>query len=269
MSEARFTTIKQIIQHAIGEQDMDARMVAKLVPIAVRGWNTIYREATSEIKTEVLSFLNSNIRVIDYPYDYDYYTKIGVTVQTVGGTKKIMTLSRDKYMYRPTNEDIAEANCDCDSTGVLSEDLLAVQSGGIPFGYYSIFRNSWRGGQFVGELYGLGGGESSAGSYQTDDINGRFIFSNDIPTTSHIILEYKRVGTIDGANTRMPLIATEAMIAWVQWKMLNMRNSGIGERREAQRRYEEEVYKLYEQQQSMTGYEVLDELYAAAGFIHN
>ena len=51
----RYTTIEEIIQHAIGEEDLDARSAAKLVPIAVRGWNTIYREATSEIKTEILT----------------------------------------------------------------------------------------------------------------------------------------------------------------------------------------------------------------------
>ena len=48
-----------------------------------------------------------------------------------------------------------------------------------------------------------------------------------------------------------------------------MRNSGIGERKFAQIRYEEEVYKLYEQQVSLTGSEILDELYQGAGFIHN
>ena len=105
MSNVRYTTIEEIIQHAIGEEDLDARSAAKLVPIAVRGWNTIYREATSEIKTEILTFPNPNIRIIDYPYDYDYYTKIGVTVTMGGGTKKIMTLSRDQYMYKPTNAD--------------------------------------------------------------------------------------------------------------------------------------------------------------------
>ena len=268
MSNVRYTTIEEIIQHAIGEEDLDARSAAKLVPIAVRGWNTIYREATSEIKTEILTFPNPNIRIIDYPYDYDYYTKIGVTVTMGGGTKKIMTLSRDQYMYKPTNADIVTANCTCDST-TTAEDLAAIRAGSMPFPYYSVFQNAFRGGQFVGELFGAGGGESSAGSYITDDINGRFVFSSDIPTSESIVLEYKRVATTDMANTRIPLYATEAMIAWVKWKMLNMRNSGIGERKFAQIRYEEEVYKLYEQQVSLTGSEILDELYQGAGFIHN
>lgn len=265
----RYTTIEEIIQHVIGEVEMDSRIAARLVPIAVRGWNTIFREAVKETKTVVLPFVNPNIRVIDYPFDYDYYTKIGVTIDTLGGTKKIMTLSLNQYMYKPTNEDIAQANCTCESSGVLSTDLATIQNDQVPFGYYSIFQNAWRGGQYVGELYGLGGGESAAGCFVPDDLNSRFVFSNDVPIQSYIVLEYKVVGTINGANTRIPLIATEAMIAWVKWKMLHNRNSGIGERREAQMRYEEEVYKYYEQQQSLTASEILDELYEGAGFVHN
>ena len=263
----RYTTIEQIIQHAIGEEDLDARYMAKLVPIAVRGWNTIYREADNEIKTVILTFDNPNIRVIDYPYDYDYYTKIGMTVQC-GCTKKILTLSRDQYMYRPSNSDIAAANCDAEC-GTLAEDCDNIQNGLTPYSYYSVFQNAWRGGQFVGELYGMGGGESGIGSYINDDMNSRFVFSSNVPTTSQIVLEYKRVGTTEMANTRIPLIATESMIAWVKWKMLNRHNSSIGERKEAQIRFEEEIYKYYEQQESMTASEILDELYQGAGFIHN
>ena len=37
MSNVRYTTIEEIIQHAIGEEDLDARSAAKLVRIAVRG----------------------------------------------------------------------------------------------------------------------------------------------------------------------------------------------------------------------------------------
>lgn len=266
---SRYTTIEEIIQHALGEEELDARYAARLVPIAVRGWNTIFREATTETKTIILTFDNPNVPVIDYPYDYDYYTKIGVVVHGVNGTKKIMTLSLNQYLYSPTPADMVAAQCTCDEAETTAENLQAIQNGENPFSYYVVFSNAWRGGQFVGELYGLGGGTSSAGSFKPDDANGRFIFSNDIPTHTEIVMEYKRIATTEMSNTRIPIWATEAMVSWVKWKMLNRHNSSIGERKEAQIRYEEEVYKLYEQQVSLTKSEILDELYESAGFIHN
>lgn len=264
---SRYTTIEEIIQHVIGEEGLDARSAGRLVPMAVRGWNTINREATNDVITRILEFDNPNIRVIDYPYDYDYYTKMGVIVTGPAGTKKVMTLSLNRYMYKPTDKDIADAQCTCES-GTFQEDLQNISFGALPYNYFTVFQNSWRGGQYVGELFGIGGGESAAGSFTPDDANARFVFSSDIPTTGKIVLEYKQVATTAGANTRIPIFATEAMISWVKWKMLNRMNSGIGERAEAQRRYEEEVYKLYEQQESLTKSEILDELYEQQAFIN-
>lgn len=266
---SRYTTLQEIIEDALGEEALDARYAARLIPIAVRGWNTLFREALTETKTVILTFDNPNIRIIDYPYDYDYYTKIGVVVTTGTGTKKIMTLSLNQYMYKPTDADIAQANCTCETAETMSENLAAMQGGEIPFTYYTIFSNAWRGGQYVGELYGMGGGESSAGSFVPDDANARFVFSSHLPLDCEIVMEYKRFATTDMANTRIPLYAREAMIAWVKWRMLNRVNSSIGERREAQIRYEEEAYKLYEQQVSLTKSEIYDRLYEAAPFINN
>ena len=265
---SRYTTIEDIIQHVIGEEALDARSAGRLVPMAVRGWNVINREATNDVITRILEFDNANVRVIDYPFDYDYYTKLGIIVTAQNGTKKVMTLSLNRYMYKPTDGDITQAQCTC-ANGTLQEDMQNISFGAMPYNYFTVFQNSWRGGQYVGELFGIGGGESAAGSFTPDDQNARFVFSNDIPTTAKIVLEYKQVATANGSNTRIPIFATEAMIAWVKWKMLNRMNSGIGERREAQLRYEEEVYKLYEQQESLTKSEILDELYESQAYINN
>jgi len=130
---------------------------------------------------EVFYAKPDNLGFVNLPNDYEYYTKVGVIY---GG--KIITLTLNKNM--PINQRWDSCGDEIvDAKDVPFRDLTF----GIPFvGHY-------RAGNFVGEVYGLGGGINRMGYFNEDKRKRRLQITN-LPL-DEIIVEY--VSTAIGMNT--------------------------------------------------------------------
>lgn len=249
-----YVTLRDVIKAYLGEENLDQRHYARILPIAVRGYQKLYGEVIKGVKTALLPFSNPDVRIMNFPDDYVYYTKIGVIVNWgSNGTPVIMTLSRNDRLHLFTQEEIAEAACNCDEDATVSGNLQLLTDGFMPFNTNTLFKNVVRGGQVIGELWGAGGGISSAGAFREDKDNRRFIFSNDVPMDSIIIMEYKTSGVERGLETRIPLDAQEALIAWIGWR-LNKNN------RNMERLFDREYKQLQYRQNAVTMSEIYDVL---------
>lgn len=113
---------------------------------------------------------------VDMPYDYEYYTKVALLIN---GT-----------YYTLTRNDNMPLNNRTDTCGDELEDSLVTASTLTQFdyGYGYAFAGHYRAGNFVGELYGMGGGLNAGGYFTLDLKNRRFQFS-DVPLTS-VVIEY-------------------------------------------------------------------------------
>ena len=130
---------------------------------------------------EVFYAKPDSLGIINLPDDYEYYTKVGVLY---GG--KVYTLTLNKNM--PINRR-------WDSCGDEVADAVD-----IPFkdlNYAIPFVGHYRAGNFVGELYGMGGGVNRFG-YFTEDKRMRRMQVTNLPI-KEVIVEY--VSTAIGEGT--------------------------------------------------------------------
>lgn len=260
-NNSSFITYAQVIRQLLNQEDLTQRHYAKFIPLVKRIYGLIYRKALPNVKTELLTFKNPNIRVIDLPWDYAHYTKIGMIVQLGPSANPVfMTMSLNHRLHKLTNEEIVAANCDCDTSDDITTNITNLTNGLMPFDQYTLFRNVIRGNQVVGELYGAGNGVSALGTYIEDRENWRFVFGNEVPTDAIIAVEYKSTGAESGPDTRIPLTAQEAMMKGLQWLMLNHKNSSIFERDKAEKMFYNEVKQLYRTLNNPTLSEILDVL---------
>lgn len=254
-----FVTYGEVIRQLLNQEDLSQKYYAKFIPLVKRIYYLLYKKALPNVKTVFLEFKNPNIRVIDLPWDYDHYTKIGIIVQMGPNANPVfMTLSLNHRLHKVTNDEIVKANCTCDDNEDIANNLTALSSGLMPFDRYLIYRNAIRGNQVVGEIYGAGSGVSSAGTYIEDRENWRLVFGNEIPFDSILALEYKSTGLESGPETRIPRSALEAMIKGLQWLMLNKKNSSPGERRIAENSFWDEAKNLWRSTNNPTLSEIID-----------
>lgn len=221
-----------IVEDVLSELNLDQRHYARILSLVVRGFQEVYTGTLPSVKTVLLPFSNPNVRVIDFPFDYSYYTKIGIIcAYGPSATPVLMTLSRNERLRLITPEEVAAANCTCEESTDITTNLENLAAGLMPFSEYTIFNNVIRNNQVVGEMFGAGSGMSTHGSYREDTENFRFVFSNEVPIDSLIALEYKSTGLESGSNVRIPAMAREALIAFGKWKALdNPKTSGYDRR---------------------------------------
>lgn len=266
MNELRYISLDQVVDDVILEQQMDARDKARLMGLCVRGFYYISRTAESEIKSVVLDWTNTDLRLIDFPIDYIEYRKVGVIVPRARGGCAVMTLSVNDSLKLIQQADIVAAECDCDNADSCSSNSALISQGYNPFDYGMLFRNVVRGNQYVGELFGYGGGESSWGSFREDKANQRFVFSSEVNTARGIVLEYKANLLANKSRTIVPWEMREVLISWINWKQLNKRNSNISEREEAKNNFWDAYNDYYNHETSMTKSEIIDKLYRSLNF---
>ena len=141
-----------------------------------------------------------------FPKDYEYYTKIGINV---GGQIVTLTLNPDIPLVR---------KYDC---GVEAQDPSQIDWNRFDPGIYYAgfnFAPHYRNGQFVGEMYGVGGGFNSLGYFRVDKKLRQFQFYN-IPKTE-IILEYVGDDKTNG-STLIPYMDVDPIRTFVLWKLID------------------------------------------------
>lgn len=122
--------------------------------------------------------IDPTLGTVEMPMDYEYYTMVAIMING-----RLITLTRNDYMAldrryttcgEPEPDSINGANTYFNSAYMNT------------FGYP--FAGHFRSGNFVGELYGLGGGINPAGYFTEDWKLRRFQFTN-VPLTS-VVIEY-------------------------------------------------------------------------------
>ena len=96
---------------------------------------------------------DNTLGVVDMPQDYEYYTKVAILVN---GRYLTLTLNPDMPLNRRWDSCGDEIN-DADNNGTMNFPTIASA------GYGYMFAGHFRAGNFVGELYGLGGGDRGVG----------------------------------------------------------------------------------------------------------
>lgn len=159
---------------ALVQSDLDdysSKMRKRILQFAV---NTYRHYVSTGISPtiEVFYAKPDKLGIINLPNDYEYYTKIGVLY-----AGRVFTLTLNKNL--PFNNR-------WDSCG---DDIIDVKD--VPFqnlNYAIPFVGHYRAGNFVGELYGLGGGINSFG-YFNEDKRMRRIQVTNLPI-KEVIVEY-------------------------------------------------------------------------------
>ncbi|HRG27395.1 MAG TPA: hypothetical protein PLJ00_05870 [Chitinophagales bacterium] len=261
-----YKTFDDIVNMVISEKELPSTTYTRLLKLASRGWNVIFREIMPDKISVPLYMTNRTLKLLDFPVDMDDWCKLGVIVVRGGGTKVLVTLSRNEEIYLPNQDDIIAAECTCETSDTTST-LTAVYNGYMPSAYIERYSN-FRGGIEVGEMFGVGGGESCAGSFRVDHNNQRFAFSSDVPSDIQIVLEYKPNGSFKGKYTKIHDKAVEALLAFVSWKSLHERNSNVKDRMAAERLFKTEVINLKDTIDPPTMDELLDLLYGSASLTY-
>jgi len=122
--------------------------------------------------------LNNTLQTVDMPSDYEYYTKVAINVN---GRYLTLTMNPNMPLDRRTDtcgDEVVENN------NIPSFDIYQQ----VNYGYGYRFAGHYRAGNYVGELYGLGGGFNRAGYFTIDEKLRRFQFTN-VPRTE-VVIEY-------------------------------------------------------------------------------
>lgn len=163
-----------------------------------RNYNRFLQYAINTYKEEIGMGISPDVEVlyadietplgtVDMPIDYEYYTMVAIMV---GG--RLITLTRNDNMALNRRYD----SCG-DEIGDSIDAASTYFNQAYMNGYGYPFAGHYRAGNFVGELYGLGGGINPAGYFTEDWKMRRFQFTN-VPMTS-VVIEYVSNGA--GAGT--------------------------------------------------------------------
>ena len=178
----------------------------RLLHFTAEGFTELNMFTMNNIKVAYLP-VNSNLTV-DLPEDFISYVKIGIEI---GG--RVWTLGLDSNIALPRKVD----KCGNTLAQVISCSNDSDISSVSPLGGF-LFAAHYRNGNYVGELYGMGGGFNVA--YYTLDMERRqIVLTSDVPQ-SEIILEYRSSGVMADGSSVVPRQAVKALKAYVLWQLI-------------------------------------------------
>ena len=174
----------------------------RLCQIAIEGYTeelALYHIGNS---LEVVYLHMSTAKTVDLPADFITYTKIGIPIN---GKLRVLT-QHDQILFPRVFDDgdkAAVGNADSGDNDVIPSNAV-------------FFSDHWRGGQYIGGLFGLPGGIDMA-YYRIDKENRQIVFTGSVPR-SEIVLEYISTGLkIDGSSL-IPRECVDALRNYVLWK---------------------------------------------------
>lgn len=158
------------------------------------GWRelNLYLNQDFSVKTAVLEFDN----VVQLPCDFVYETKVGIL-----RNGHLAVLSLDKSVKaEKLNQSQSQERVNSIFCGEYSGDMYP-------------FYNCFRGGNFLGELYGWGRGVYCAGYYNIDKKTGEIQIGSLVPQDAEIVIEYKS----DGISEGLKLVPSETEMCLSYW----------------------------------------------------
>lgn len=200
-----YKTLDNIVRNVmvdIGEQSLNRYQT--YLQFAIRGFRELNLHASNTTKIAYLT-IQSN-KAVNLPTDYVKYVKIGVCVNG-----RVVMLGLDDSLC--INHDYSDCGdpLELAMNPQTATDALA----GYAYGYY--FLDHFHNGQYVGGLYGLGGGYNGKGYFRVNEAMNQIQLSSEVPSTE-IVLEYISDGLSPDGSASIPVQAVECMIAWVHWK---------------------------------------------------
>jgi hypothetical protein len=225
-------------------QDYGSSGKARVLNYAVQGLKALNLFAIKSVRVQYLKM--DDLKRVKLPADYVYYTKIGIN--TGDGKVWTLTLNNDlshkKYKY-PT---------------ALCEDEVENETSNPDIEYGYLFQHHYRGGQYVGELYGQAGGVNVS-SYRVDESAREIQFSADVPS-GEIVLEYKSNGISNDGSTVIPQQAVMALKSFVHWQLVEYdKTAPMADKDRKRRLYGTEYANLKLIETLFTKDEFLDRVY--------
>lgn len=198
--------------------DYTTTQYEKLLQYAIRSYEKLHFTTINSVKVAYLKM--NDINVVKLPNDFIQYYKVGIEVN---GRVWVLGLNNDITL--PRDEDCGE-----DSRELFGgNNQVSPQSG-----FY--FTDHFQDGNFVGGLFGIGGGFRIS-HFRLDEARKQLVFDSAVPL-GEIIVEYKSSGI--SAQTMVPRPAIDVVTAAIHWRRLQNKNR-IREAQEAERVWKEEL----------------------------
>jgi len=215
------TLDKVVREYLVEAGDTNLNRYARMLQISISGLRELNMDVSGAPKAVVIP-VNDN-DTVNLPDDYVDYLKIAICD---GRTGNIRSLGYNPQMCLPIKTD----NCGNPSNA----------SSGASSGASSLTGAFWadgggsvnRDGEFLGRMFGIGGGTNRNGYYRLDEPNGLIVLQG--VSGGEIYLEY--LADLDFANGehRVDEKEIEALKAWVYWKDIQRnRTYNLGQVREA------------------------------------
>jgi len=182
--------------------------------------------------------------IIKLPPDYLDYTKIGIFIQG-----QVVTLSVNNHMALNRAE-----SCAVDIRTMYRDNALGAW--GLTDGY--AFAPHWWGGQYVGGLYGVGGGFNTA-YYRVDKVAQQIQFDGII-RAGQVVIEYQSTGISQGTLVGAEMV--EPLKTWTDWQMIERDSRvGLSVKQDKRKQYSDAVKTLRAFNNKFTLSEYHDTLY--------
>lgn len=244
--EPGLTTIRYVVMSVLNRlQDYSLKQYKRLIQIAIEGFSEETAMFHIGAGSEVVYLHMSAAKTVNLPADYVDFIKVGVPIN---GKLRVMT-RHDNILFPRTFDDTGEAvgNTDGDDSEGVSNCIF--------------FSDHFRGGQFVGGLYGLPGGIDTA-YFRIDRENRQIVFSGEVDR-SEIVLEYISKGLKPDGSSLIPHEAVAPLRNYVLWQMVeNDFRVAYNEKARRKQEYEESVEALRSFTNSFTADEYRRMLYS-------
>lgn len=238
-------TLPYIVANIQNElDDYSPRLYKRAMQIVIDGLREmrLYHQSVLQVGY----FVIPDSGVLYYPSDYISYTKIGIPI-----CGQLVTLSVNPQML-------------LNRAQVCGEDLRRIHSGSaaLPIDGYVYAPHYDNSGQYIGSLYGAGGGFNIS-YFREDKTAQRFEFDGIIPRIADeriVVMEYESTGI--SANTAVRPECIEPLKNWYYWKA-NRHRDDISASLKAQYKdeYEKSIKKLRAFTQQFTVSEFYDLFY--------
>ena len=184
-------------------QSYSTHLVPRILQYCIDAYKQELKFKTSK-SVKVAYLAMNDVNNAAWPNDYEYYTKVAIN-----WCGRLVTLSLNNNIPLQRKYD------DC---GIATLDQVVANPdccNNYDYGYF--YSPHYRNGQYVGEMYSMGGGFNEAGYFREDAELRQFQFYN-VPRTE-VVLEYVADEDTTGA-TMIPLHIVEAIRRYAHWKMV-------------------------------------------------
>jgi len=204
-------------------RDFSSHNVPFITQYCVHAYKSELRfKANKSVKVAYLQM--NDVLNAPMPKDYEYYVKVAINF---GGQYITLTRNNDIALQRKVDDCGLPKLQDITLNERLLDPFL------YSYGYY--YAPHYRNGQYVGEMYSMGGGYNEAGYFREDWELRQFQFYN--VASKEVVVEYVADEEANG-NTMIPFSAVEPIRQYALWQMVEHdRRVPIYEKQRAQDRY--------------------------------